>query len=63
MGGPSGPTPFARFAAIRHKSVGPEGPPTKSRRRHYRASSLRRKYTTRSVSSNPQASCARCESR
>ncbi|WP_425606380.1 DUF6053 domain-containing protein [Lysobacter yananisis] len=28
MGGPSGPMPFARIAAIGHKSIGPEGPPT-----------------------------------
>ncbi|WP_428992771.1 DUF6053 domain-containing protein [Lysobacter enzymogenes] len=31
MGGPSGPLPFARIAAIRDKSIGPEGHPTKSR--------------------------------
>ncbi|WP_430539158.1 DUF6053 domain-containing protein [Lysobacter enzymogenes] len=28
MGGPSGPTLLCQSAAIRHKSVGPEGPPT-----------------------------------
>ncbi|WP_428995382.1 DUF6053 domain-containing protein [Lysobacter enzymogenes] len=30
VGGPSGPTLFGRFAAIRNKSVGPEGPLTKA---------------------------------
>ncbi|WP_430539008.1 DUF6053 domain-containing protein [Lysobacter enzymogenes] len=28
MGGPSGPMPFGQVAAIRNKSIGPEGPPT-----------------------------------
>ncbi|MGO4259232.1 DUF6053 domain-containing protein [Lysobacter sp. TAB13] len=28
MGGPSGPTSLAQFAAIGEESVGPEGPPT-----------------------------------
>ncbi|WP_394540504.1 DUF6053 domain-containing protein [Lysobacter enzymogenes] len=31
MGGPSGPTPSARIAAIRNDRVGPEGSPTKAR--------------------------------
>ncbi|WP_425479333.1 DUF6053 domain-containing protein [Lysobacter enzymogenes] len=30
MGGPSGPRPFARIAAIWNKSLGPVGPPTKT---------------------------------
>ncbi|WP_425606209.1 DUF6053 domain-containing protein [Lysobacter yananisis] len=30
MGGPSGPRLFGRIAAIGHKSVGPEGPPTEA---------------------------------
>ncbi|WP_354521517.1 DUF6053 domain-containing protein [Lysobacter enzymogenes] len=30
MGGPSGPMLFAQVAAIRNKSVGPEGPPTRA---------------------------------
>ncbi|WP_425480949.1 DUF6053 domain-containing protein [Lysobacter enzymogenes] len=30
MGGPSGPRPCARIAAIWNKSLGPEGPPTKT---------------------------------
>ncbi|WP_428992862.1 DUF6053 domain-containing protein [Lysobacter enzymogenes] len=30
MGGPSGPMLLCQFAAIGHKSIGPEGPPTKA---------------------------------
>ncbi|WP_428995464.1 DUF6053 domain-containing protein [Lysobacter enzymogenes] len=33
MGGPSGPMLSAQIAAIRHKSIGPEGPPTRAMRR------------------------------
>ncbi|WP_428995579.1 DUF6053 domain-containing protein [Lysobacter enzymogenes] len=29
-GGPSGPMLVCQSAAIRHKSIGPEGPPTKA---------------------------------
>ncbi|WP_394540743.1 DUF6053 domain-containing protein [Lysobacter enzymogenes] len=32
MGGPSVPMPSARIAAIRHKTLGPEDPPTRARR-------------------------------
>ncbi|WP_394538176.1 DUF6053 domain-containing protein [Lysobacter enzymogenes] len=32
MGGPSGPTLFAQFAAIRNKRIGTEVPPTKKGR-------------------------------
>ncbi|WP_425606308.1 DUF6053 domain-containing protein [Lysobacter yananisis] len=32
MGGPSGPTLLFQAAAIGHKSIGPEGPPTRSGR-------------------------------
>ncbi|WP_425479440.1 DUF6053 domain-containing protein [Lysobacter enzymogenes] len=30
MGRPSGPMPFDQIAASRHKSLGPEGPPTRA---------------------------------
>ncbi|MFC0539818.1 DUF6053 domain-containing protein [Pelagicoccus mobilis] len=42
MGGPSGPMPSSQIAAIRKKSFGPEGPPTKQLQPH-RAGSMRRR--------------------
>ncbi|WP_425606362.1 DUF6053 domain-containing protein [Lysobacter yananisis] len=64
MGGPSGPTLLCPIAAIRPKSLGPEGPPTKAsglkdspRRRAYSPSPT---APSPAWNASPSASAAAC---